>query len=109
LRAYLAIIRFTSGYFNDTNLATLAQAEAILRVTPSGNPHFEGARKELLEAWLNFASGGISWPDNIKLLNQPLSKVIAESDALLLKPNATASDYKRISDAAKRINQSICK
>lgn len=107
LNAYLQIIRFASAYFDDTNLATLAQADAFLRATPGG-PHLEGARKELLEAWLNFASGGVRWGDSIKLVNQPFSQVVAGSESILLKPNATAADYKKAWDAATRINRSIC-
>ncbi|HKQ51066.1 MAG TPA: PKD domain-containing protein [Pyrinomonadaceae bacterium] len=107
LNAYLQIIRFASAYFDDTNLSTPAQAEAILRATPGG-PSPEGARKGLLEAWLNFASGGVKWGDQIKLLDQPFSQVIAASESILLKPNATTSDYKRAVEAAQRINQSIC-
>ena len=109
LLAYLSIARFSSLYFNDLNLATAAQAEAILRESPSGNPYLQRARKEMLEAWLNFASGGIGWGDNIKHLNQPFSKVIADVEAILQNPKATPQDYQRASEAARLINQSICK
>jgi len=107
LAAYLSLVRFASPYFDDTNLATLAQAEEILN-SQGGNPFSREVKKEALEAWLNFASGGVAWGDPIRSLNQPFSRVMAEVDAVMLNPNASRDDYKRSSAAARNVNQTSC-
>jgi PKD repeat protein len=107
LAAYLSIVRFASPYFDDHNLATLAQAEEILR-SQGGNPFLWEVRKEALEAWLNFASGGVAWGDPVRSLNRPFSQVMAEVDAVMLDPHASRDDYKRSSAAARNVNQTTC-
>jgi hypothetical protein len=107
LAAYLSLVRFASPYFDNNNLATPAQAEEILS-SQGGNPFLREVRKEALEAWLNFASGGVKWNAPIRSLNKTFSQVMAEVDAIMLNPNASKDDYKRASAAARNINQMSC-
>lgn len=107
LTAYLSLVRFASPYFDNNNLATLAQAEEILS-SQGGNPFLREVKKEALEAWLNFASGGVRWNDTVRVQSKPFSQVMAEVEAIMLNPNASKDDYKRASAAARNVNETSC-
>ncbi|WP_404387451.1 PKD domain-containing protein [Humibacillus xanthopallidus] len=63
--AYLEIVSAVSGVFSEqTPLLTAADAHAVL--SPGGDRR-DRARSELLQAWLEFASGAVSWDATVSL------------------------------------------
>ena len=103
LQAYLDIIHFASAYFDNNNLGTLVDVEAIL-VPGGGNSPDHRAKQSGLAAWLNFAAGGVLWDENIPHLDQSFVQAIAGIDATLLDPNASKQDYNAAMQDATQIN-----
>jgi hypothetical protein len=63
--AYLEIVNAVSSVFSEeTALLTFADAHAVL--SPGGDKRAR-ARSELLQAWLEFASGAVSWDATVTL------------------------------------------
>jgi len=103
LQGYLGIIRFTSAYYDSSNLGSLADAEAILSPGGGKNPS-RRAQQAGLAAWLNFAAGGVLWDETIPHLDERFSQAIASIDATLLDPNASKQDYNAAMQDAIHIN-----
>ena len=104
LQGYLDLIRFASTYFDDGNLVDLADAAAIFRENGRNEDH--KLKQHALAAWLNFASGGVLWDQEIPHLERPFHEVIGEIDAVLLNPNASTKENVEAQQDAIRISTS---
>lgn len=104
LQGYLDLIRFASAYFDDGNLADLADAKAIF--SANGRKDANHLKQHTLAAWLNFASGGVLWDRQIRHLDGPFHETIGEIDAVLLNPNASKKEIVDAQKKAIRINTS---
>jgi|GEM_PF-3263772 len=105
LQAYLDIVRFASAYFNDSNLGSLDDANAILVPGGGSNPD-NRAIQEGLAAWLNFAAGGVLWNETIPHLDQTFAETIVDIEATLLNPDASKQDYNAAMQDGIKINTS---
>jgi len=82
LQGYLDVIRFASSYFDETNLLTTADAEALLK--PGNKSIMKGPAAQMaLAAWLNFASGGVLWDENIPRLGETFFETMNRIDSNL--------------------------
>lgn len=66
---------------------------------------------QLLSAWLNFASGSVSWEQPISYevedgnaLVLPFHELITRAEALLLDPDSTSKEYEQAKAYAEAIN-----
>ncbi len=69
------------------------------------------AEAQFLSAWLNFASGSVSWEQPItyevedgNALVLPFHELISQAEALLLDPESTSKEYEQAKDYAEAIN-----
>ena len=103
LDGYLEVIRFASGFFNASNLATRADAAALLNPQGGTNPA-RLAQQNALAAWLNFAAGGVRWNQTVPSLNKSFHQAMTEIEAILLKRKASTQEFNVAFQAAEFIN-----
>ena len=108
LEAYLAIVNHASSLFSEaTPLNTLSEARTVMDAKGSGmRPK---AQAQLLAAWLNFAHGSVAWEELVDadgdgIADTAFHQVVAQAEAILLRPDATQQDLVRAKDLAEAVN-----
>jgi hypothetical protein len=96
--AYLEIVNAVSSVFSEeTALSTLADAHAVL--SPGGDKRAR-AQSELLQAWLEFASGAVSWDATVTLKGGggtiDYLDLMFAAEATILDPTATNGELQAV-------------
>ena len=103
LDGYLEVIRFASRFFGTNNLATRADAAALLN-PQGGTSSVRLAQQNALAAWLNFAAGGVLWNQTVPRLEKPFNQAMTDIEATLWKSKASTKEYNAAFQAAEFIN-----
>ena len=107
LQAYLDLVNVASGVFSEQVAAAIpAEAQAVF--APGGS-FYDKAVRQALAAWLNWASGGVAWNEEIDLDGDlvpdiQFSALIAMVEAILLDPGASHADLELAKDLAEAVN-----
>lgn len=104
LSAYLEVVRFASTVFDDENLADSAAAGVLLE--PGGGDKWAALQREVLAAWLNFASGGIGWDEPVARSGLTFGQLIAQLEEVLLDPNSSTKDNQAAVGLARAVQNS---
>jgi murein DD-endopeptidase MepM/ murein hydrolase activator NlpD len=102
---YLAIVNAVSSVFSeDTNAATAADVHAIL--SPTGGDRRQRAKAELMVAWLQFASGAVSWNATVPLKGSStvgFLDLMFAAENTILDATATKSQLQDVEQALARV------
>jgi hypothetical protein len=107
LQAFLDLIDFASAVFSEEAVAsTPTDAQAVF--APGGSKR-DKAIREALAAWLNWASGGVAWDEDIDTdgdmtPDTPFYMVMTAVEAILLDPHAQNKDLVEAKDLAEAVN-----
>ena len=91
---YLAIVRFMSAVFSEARpLNTLAD---VMRINGNGGDAQQKLDRELVAAWLNFASGGFDLTELVDTdgngtADTPFATVMANAEAVRLNPAGSSA------------------
>ncbi len=110
---YLGLIDLASSVFSNTSLE---DAQNIMQ--PAGDDNGDDpsnrrakATKQLLAAWLNFASGAIGWNETVNVeleddttLSLTFAQLIDQAEDILGDPDATRHDLEFAKDLAEAVN-----
>lgn len=107
-QGYLDIVNAVSSVFSEsTSALTFAEAHQVM--SPTGNDRRAHARSELLQAWLEFASGAVKWDSMVPGQgNQPsigYLDLLFQAETLILDPTATDSQLHETEKALARVQQ----
>ncbi len=109
LLCFLKIAGFMSTVFNEArNASTLARAEAVLKGSGGSEP--VKLDRELLTAWLNFATGSVRLDTTIKLgagSSASFAAIVAGAETMRLNPSATTEQLKTQRQRLQKINPSV--
>ena len=103
--AYGEIVSAVSSVFSeDTSAASSAEIHAIL--SPTGNDPRGRATAELMVAWLQFASGAVSWDATVPLAggaSMPFLDLMFAAEEVILDPTATKAELQEIERLLARV------
>lgn len=89
--AYLEVVAAASGLFSESQpVATAAEAVAVL--SPRVDDARIQARAELLTAWLQFASGAVSWDADVSTgpgAPREFGQLVSEAEAAIASPSTS--------------------
>ena len=107
---YLAMVGRVSTVFNEArDASTFDAALAVANVSANAGSEVEQLDRELLVAWLNFASGAIGYQQSVDtdkdgVADTPFNQMMAAAEAVRLDPAATPGTLKAFTALVHRIS-----
>ena len=105
--AYRQIVNAVSVVFSeDVSAASLSEVHEIL--SPSGNDPKGRAVAQLMDAWLQFASGAVAWDATVPTNGggtMPFLDVMFHAEEVILDANSTKADLKAVEQLLSKVQQ----
>jgi hypothetical protein len=105
LAGYLDIVNAVSSVFSEaTPVATLGDVHMVL--SPTGSDRRVHAEADLMAAWLQFASGAVSWDASVPLgggASMPFLDLMQQVETTILDGSATDAELLEAEHLAKQV------
>ena len=111
LNCYLAMVNHVSAVFSEArDASTIAAAWAVLNLPHNGGSELEQLDRELMVAWLNFASGAMGYTQLVDTnadgaADTPLNVVMQAAEAARLNPSSSPGTLRAYTQLVHQISQ----